>query len=190
MRIVIVLHGSRDPDYLSSVESFAKNVGVSYAFTSYSKPSINDVTGDIYIPLFIGYGKDYERAVAITGFEAPPMLEWPHVRDFLLSLGPGLYVFHGENDPRFIDSVSKLSIQGIAFLKIKPTLEGYLINHCPSKVIPVVFTQGVIYKEILTVVRKSCSNTEVLKPLFELQEFIAYFRDLLPWLLQNTRRVR
>ncbi|ADN50393.1 hypothetical protein [Vulcanisaeta distributa] len=190
MRIVIVLHGSRDPDYLSSVESFAKNVGVSYAFTSYSEPSINNVIGDIYIPLFIGYGKDYERAVAITGFETPPMLEWPYVRDFLLSLGPGLYVFHGENDPRFIDSVSKLSIQDIVFLKIEPMLEDYLINHCPGKVIPVVFTQGVIYKEISTVVRKSCSNTEVLKPLFELQEFITYFRNLLPWLLQNTRRVR
>ncbi|WP_252900243.1 hypothetical protein [Vulcanisaeta sp. JCM 14467] len=95
MRIVIVLHGSRDPDYINSVKRFAEGVGISYAFISYSKPSINDVAGDIYIPLFVGYGKDYERAVSITGFEAPPLLRWPHVGDFLLSLGPGYMYFMG-----------------------------------------------------------------------------------------------
>lgn len=133
MRVVIVLHGSQDPDYIDSVRHFAENVGLYYAFISYSKPSINDVVGDVYIPLFIGYGKDYERAVAVTGFEAPPLLEWPGVRDFLLGLGPGLYVFHGENDVRFISDLGKLNIRDVAFLKIEPTLKNYLINHCPGR---------------------------------------------------------
>ncbi|GAB6943873.1 hypothetical protein [Vulcanisaeta sp. JCM 14467] len=190
MRIVIVLHGSRDPDYINSVKRFAEGVGISYAFISYSKPSINDVAGDIYIPLFVGYGKDYERAVSITGFEAPPLLRWPHVGDFLLSLGPGLYVFHGENDQRLIDDINRLGLHDVVFLKIEPTLRNYLTNHCPDRVIPVVLTQGVIYKEILAMVRDSCPNAEVLRPLFELQEFITYFRGSLTWLVQNTRRIR
>ncbi|WP_054842203.1 hypothetical protein [Vulcanisaeta distributa] len=191
MKIVIVLHGSRDPNYVNSVRRFAENVGVDYAFVSYSKPSINEVVGDLYIPLFIGYGKDYERAVDIAGFEAPPLLKWPGIRDFLLSLGPGLYVFHGDNDQRFIENVGDLNLYDVAFLKIEPTLRSYLANHCPNRVIPVVLTQGMIYKEILTMVKNSCPNAEVLRPpLFELQRFMNYFRDSLPWLIQSTRRVR
>ena len=190
MRVVIVLHGSRDPDYIDSVRRFAESLGIGYAFVSYSRPSISDVVGDVYMPLFVGYGKDYDRAVAATGFETPPLLRWPHVRDFLLSLGPGLYVLHGDDDPRFINDVSGLGIRDMAFLNIEPTLENYLTNHCPGRVIPIVLTQGVIYKEVVNTVKNSCPDTEVLKPLFELREFMEYFRNSLPWLIQSTRRVR
>ncbi len=190
MRVVIVLHGSRDPDYLGSIRNFAESVGVDYAFISYSRPLVNEVVGDVYIPLFIGYGKDYDQAVAVTGFEAPPLLRWPRVRDFLLGLGPGLYVLHGEGDPRFINDVGRLNIHDVAFLKIKPTLRDYLASHCPGRVIPIILTRGVIYKEVLTTVRDSCPNTKVLEPLFELREFMNYFRDSLQWLIRNTRRVR
>ncbi|WP_054853467.1 hypothetical protein [Vulcanisaeta distributa] len=189
MRIVIVLHGSRDPGYINSVKHFADRVGIDYAFTSFSKPLINEVSGDVYIPLFIGYGKDYDLAVTMTSFETPPLLRWPRVRDFLLSLGPGLYVLHGDNDPRFLNDVSRLNIRDIAFLKIEPTIRNYLMHHCPGKVVPVVFTEGVIYREILTTVSETCRKAEVLRPLFELETFITYFRDLLPWLIQNTRPI-
>jgi hypothetical protein len=61
MKVVIVLHGSGDPDYINGVRSFAGRINVSYAFVSHAKPLVNEVIGDIYIPLFVGYGSDYDR---------------------------------------------------------------------------------------------------------------------------------
>ncbi|BDR91947.1 hypothetical protein Vsou_10400 [Vulcanisaeta souniana JCM 11219] len=189
-KIVIVLHGSRDSEYVDSVRHFAERVGVLYAFVSLSRPSVNEAEGDVYIPLFIGYGKDYERAVSITGFETPPVLRWPRIKDFLISLGPGLYVFHGDPDPRFLEDTNRLGLRDIAFLKIKPTLRDYMSSRCPGKVIPVVLTHGVIYREILRTVNELCPGTEVVRPLFELETFISYFREKMSWLVRNTRPVR
>ncbi|ADY02044.1 hypothetical protein VMUT_1843 [Vulcanisaeta moutnovskia 768-28] len=189
VKIIIVLHGSQDSDYVSSVRYFASRVGVNYAFISYTKPLVSDTIGDLYMPLFVGYGKDYEKAVLMTGFRTPPLLRWPRIKEFLLSMGPGLYVFHGDTNPRFINDVGKLGLHDVAFLKIKQTLEEYVSNHCPDRVIPVVLTRGVIYKEIVNTVNSSCSKTEVLNPLFELDSFINYFKDVLPWLIKNTRPI-
>ncbi len=190
MKIVIVLHGSRDNEYVDSVRYFAERVGVLYAFVSLSKPSIDDAKGDVYMPLFIGYGKDYDRAVSITGFETPPILRWPQFKDFLINLGPGLYVFHGDLDQRFIEDTNRLGLQDMAFLRIKPALRDYVSKRCPGRVIPVVLTHGVIYREILRIVNELCPGVEVVRPLFELEAFISYFKEEIPWLVRNTRPVR
>ncbi len=190
MKVVIVVHGSRDPDYIDSVRNFANNVGVLYAFNSLAEPSVNDISGDVYVPLFVGYGKDYDNAVAITGYESPPLLEWPGIKQFLLNLGPGLYVFHGENDQRFLNEIDRLGLTDVAFLKLEPLLNNYLTNHCPNRLIPVILARGSIYKEILTTTQNLCPNTNVLRPLFELREFMDYFRGVLPWLIRNTRCLR
>lgn len=187
VRIVLVLHGSDDQEYIESVRSFTNKVGVHYAFASYAHPLVNEVIGDVYIPLFIGYGKDYEKAVNTSGFLTPPILEWPGFRNLLLSLGPGLYVFHGENDEEFNKEVRNVGINDIAFLTINPTLTEYLHHDCPNKVIPVVLTRGIIYRKIVSIVKETCPDTHVEKPLLELEGFVKYFKESLNWVISNTR---
>jgi hypothetical protein len=190
VNVVIVLHGSEDPDYLSDVDYFARRANVSYAFISHARPLVHEVHGDIYIPLFIGYGSDYDRAVSTTGYSSPPLLDWPRVREFLLGLGPGLYVLHGNDDPRFLKEVANLGLVNIAYLMVKPRLEEVLSRDCPGRVIPVLFANGTIYKRILEVTGTLCPNTYVEKPLFRLDSFINYFRSSLGWLINNTKHLR
>jgi hypothetical protein len=190
MKVVIVLHGSGDPDYINDVRNFAGRINVSYAFVSHVKPLVNEVIGDIYIPLFVGYGSDYDKAVSIIGYASPPLLDWPGIREFLISLGPGLYVFHGDDDPRFIREIGNLDLGNTAFLAIKPGLAELLGRYCPDKVIPILFTNGVIYKRVLDVTKSLCPSTYVERPLFELESFINYFMKSLGWLISNTKCLR
>ncbi|WP_069806563.1 hypothetical protein [Vulcanisaeta thermophila] len=188
MDVVLVFHGSEDEEYIESIRRFSETLNLKYAFNSYSHPLFNEVVGDVYIPIFIGYGEDYLRTVKNVGYAVPPIIEWPGFREFLLSLGPGLYVFHGNNEPRFLNEVSGLNIGDVAFLKMEPRVGDVLRGRCFARVIPVVLTRGLIYREVERVVNELCPGTVVERPLLELESFIDYFRRSLPWVLSNVRR--
>lgn len=190
MEVVLVFHGSRDEEYIEDIKRFASLLHVKYAFNSFSHPLFNEVRGDVYIPIYVGYGTDYLRTANNVGYLTPPILEWPGFKEFLLTLGPGLYVFHGNNDPVFVNEVMRLGIKDVAFLKIKPRINEVLKKNCVSKVIPVVLTRGSIYKDIVNEVGEICANAIIERPLLELNEFINYFKNVLPWILNNTKNIR
>lgn len=185
----MVFHGSEDGEYIDDVRRFASLLNVKYAFNSYSHPLFSEVSGDVYVPIYIGYGTDYLRTINNVGYSIPPMLEWPGFREFLVSQGPGLYVFHGNNDPTFMNEVMRLGIKDAAFLKVKPRIDEVLRRGCVGKVIPVVLTRGSIYRDIVNEATGICGNIVVGKPLLELDQFINYFRDVLPWVLKNIKRL-
>jgi len=187
MEIVIVLHGSRDPDYVKSVEEFARSVSVRYAFKELARPLIHEVPGDVYLVLFVGYGGDYEDAVNKVGYATPPLLEWPGFVELISSLKPELVVLHGNNYKRFHEEVRGLISGGlnVAFLEVEPSVSTVLRSHCPTRILPLVLTRGVIYRRITREVREYCPSTELLPPLFELGVFREYFLGMLNWVLRS-----
>lgn len=169
------MHGSRDPKYVDSVEAFAKRLGVGYAFLK----DFERRPGVVYVPVFVASGGDYRRAVQLSGSSVPPLVRWPGFGEYLKSLGADVYIFHGGDDEEYISDVRSLGLP-YAFLEGAPSIGP---ESCGGTAAPVVLTRGVIYERIEAAWRSAGCGGELLPPLFEQEEFAAYFSRALKLLL-------
>lgn len=173
--IALLLHGSRDPGYLDSVEKFAKRLGVGYAFLE----NFEKRPGVVYVPVFVARGEDYRRAVYLSGSSTPPLARWPGFGDYLRSLNADIYIFHGSYDEEYISDVRSLGLPYV-FLEGMPSITP---ESCGDVGAPVVLTKGVIYERIKSAWRGAGCKGILLPPLFEQEGFISYFSNALKRLL-------
>ncbi len=182
MDLVLVFHGSHDPRHVRAALAFARRVGARVAFKEASRPGIGDVRGDIYVPMFLGWGKDYMEAASLTGSTIPPIMEWPGFGDFVRSLGASLYLLHGSHEERYLQEVEMLGVD-YAFLVGEPN-----VAHvpCPPTAMPLVLTPGAIHDRLVGRLSSRCPGTVLVGgPLVEMPVFERYFRGALRRLLNE-----
>ncbi|MFB6490573.1 MAG: transposase [Thermoproteus sp. AZ2] len=174
MDVVLVLHGSKSPDYLASASSFSKRTGLRYVFVEDLKAQSGEA---VYVPVFVAGGADYRRASEMSGSSIPPLARWPGFADYLRGLRADVYVFHG-GDPEAEADVEALGLPYV-YLEGKPHITS---RGCVGRAAPVVLARGVIYNRIAEAYR-GCP-TELLPPLFEQEGFADYFLGALRGLIK------
>ncbi len=182
MDVVLVFHGSHDVRHVRAALDFARRVGARAAFKEVSRPSLSDVRGNVYVPMFLGWGKDYMEAVSLTGSPIPPIMEWPGFGEFVRSLGARLYLLHGSHERRYLGEVEMLGVD-YAFLVGEPNVAGV---PCPPTAMPLVLTPGAIHDKLVERISSRCPETALVgRPLVEMPRFQRYFTDTLRRLLNE-----
>lgn len=169
--IVLIFHGSRDPDHNQQAAELAKAVGAGYAFMEV-EPRFR---GGLGVPVFVADGADYRRALEIATVKAPPLLGWPGFAEYLKGLGAQLYIFHGPDG----GDVAALGLP-VAFLEGEPNVDK---APCVETAAPVVLTRGYIYKKIEAKYRRC--RARLLPPLAEQPAFVDYLRRTLPLIVRK-----
>ena len=167
VEIVLVLHGSRDPRYVESVDMFARRLGLRYVFLK----DLRREPGAVYVPIFVAGGGDYRRAVALSSSSVPPLARWPGFGEYLKALGAGIYIFHGGDDEEYVSDILSLGLPYV-FLEGRPSIGP---ESCRDVGAPVVLTRGVIYDRIEAAWRRAGCRGRLLPPLFEQEGFASYF---------------
>jgi len=169
--LVLIFHGSPDAEHNKQAAMLAKAVGAGYAFLE-AEPMF---TGGLGMPVFVADGADYRKALSIAAVKAPPLVKWPGFREFLLSLGAQLYIFHGPDR----GDVGALGLP-VAFLEGEPNIRD---APCVNVAAPVVLTRGYIYKKIESLYARC--GARLLPPLAEQRQFLLYFKSVLPIVLEK-----
>ncbi|ABP51803.1 hypothetical protein [Pyrobaculum arsenaticum] len=172
--IVLIFHGSRDPDHNLQAAELARALGLGYAFME-TEPRFS---GGVGVPMFVADGADYRHAAEVATVKAPPLLRWPGFADYLKGLGAQLYIFHGPDR----GDVAALGLP-VAFLEGEPSIED---APCVEMAAPVVLTRGYIYKKIAA--KYSRCQANLLPPLAEQPTFIEYLRRTLPIIISRYRQ--
>ncbi|CCC80802.1 sirohydrochlorin chelatase [Thermoproteus tenax] len=180
MEILLLLHGSKDPRYRESVERFAGRLGLKYAFLEGFEPR----PGVLYLPIFVAPGADYRKALSLANLKAPPLIRWPGFADYLRSLRADVYIFHGSDEPEYINEVASLGLR-FAFIEGEPSLKSV---GCRGLGAPVVLTRGIIYDRASELWREAGCRYELLPPLFEQEGFVQYFSSALSSLLAKIQQ--
>lgn len=169
--IVLIFHGSRDPDHNRQAAELARAVGADYAFME-TEPKFR---GGLGVPMFVADGADYRRALEIATVKAPPLVKWPGFAEYLRGLGAELYIFHGPDR----GDVASLGLP-VAFIEGEPNLDK---APCVEVAAPVVITRGHIYKLIQA--KYSRCPARLMPPLAEQPKFVEYLRKTLPLVVQR-----
>ncbi|MEZ0319397.1 MAG: hypothetical protein ABWK05_05320 [Pyrobaculum sp.] len=173
--VVLIFHGSRDPDHNKQAEELARKIGADYAFLE-TEPLYK---GGLGIPVFIADGADYRRALEIATVKAPPLVKWPGFREYLASQGAQLYIFHGPDR----GDVAELGLP-LAFLYGEPNIRN---APCVKTAAPVVLTRGYIYKQIEKLYSRC--QARLLPPLAEQPTFVEYLRRTIPIVLRQYAKL-
>ena len=156
--------------------SFAERVGARAAFKEVARPHIHEVHGHVYVPMFLGWGRDYLEAVSLTGSHVPPIMEWPGFDAFARSLGADLYLLHGSREERYVHEVEALGVN-YAFLVGEPNIAEV---PCPRTALPLVLTPGAIHDKMVELMSVRCPTTAIIgAPLVEMRDFEEYFKGAL-----------
>ncbi|MEM1597061.1 MAG: hypothetical protein QXP31_04415 [Pyrobaculum sp.] len=169
--VVLIFHGSRDPDHNRQAAELAKKIGADYAFLE-TEPFYK---GGLGVPLFVADGADYRKALQIAPVKAPPLVKWPGFKEYLEGLGAQLYIFHGPDK----GDVAQLGLP-TAFLEGEPNIRD---APCVKTAAPVVITRGHIYKQIERLYSRC--QTHLLPPLAEQPPFIEFLRRAIPLVLKQ-----
>lgn len=182
MNLVMLIHGSRDPEYLSSVAEFSRRLGLGYSLM------LNGITqGDgLTFPLFVEYGYDYERALSRAQLKVKPLLEWPGFMDSLISNTSGVVIMHGSRNPRFRQELNSLINAGIrAYLLVGEPNISDMVNHCPVEAYLLFLFRGSIVNKVVKEVKGICPGVRLRGPLCCDEWFISYLREKLSHLSLN-----
>jgi|GEM_PF-552837 hypothetical protein len=182
MELVMLVHGSRDPEYLNSVREFSQLLGVGHSLMLNGETHGKGLT----FPLFIEYGDDYERALAKANLKVKPLLEWPGFIETLRENVSGAIVMHGSRNPRFREELSELVKAGLkVYLLVGEPNISSIANECPSEVYLLFLFRGVIFNRAAAEVKANCGDVEVKGPLYREPWFISYLKANLGYLSLN-----
>ncbi|ABW01575.1 conserved hypothetical protein [Caldivirga maquilingensis IC-167] len=155
-----LIHGSRDSEYVSDVDSFFKRIGISYIFLLEHHEGIIPES----FPLFLNWGRDYERALRFAGHRLNPLLGIEEFINGLKGRLPKTIIIHGSSDTEALRGVEALRNAGfeVRFLLGEPSVYSM---ECPSEAYLLFLFKGVIVKRAAETIKVKCPLIKLNGPL-------------------------
>ena len=173
-RLVLVFHGSvTGGDYVSDATRFAEEVGGVATFVEGVGPRPWEVEG-VRVPIYVAYGRDYERALALSDVPLPPIIAWPGLNKLIADAD--LVALHGSNHPANQYYLKRLG---------KPYITLGDLNgeaRCSGVVRPLVLFRGWTYSRFL----KSLRGCVVREPLGLVPGFASLAKSLIDTFIRGV----
>ena len=161
-----MFHGSvTGGDYVVDATKFAEEVGGVAAFVEGVGPRPWEVEG-IRVPIYVAYGKDYERALAISDVPLPPIITWPGLAGLIADADA--VALHGSDHPANRYYLERL---GKPYITLSDLDGG---PQCRGVVQPLVLFRGWTYSRFA----KSLKGCVLREPLGLMPEFAKLARTI------------
>ena len=136
---------------------FAEELGGVAAFVEGAGPRPWELEG-IKVPIYVAFGRDYERGVSMSDLAIPPVIAWPGLKSLLS--GVDAVALHGSKHPANAAYLERLG-------KPYATLDFPGVK-CPARVQPLVLFHGWTYDALVG----KLAGCEVGEPLSHLASFV------------------
>ncbi|MGC8570278.1 hypothetical protein [Caldivirga sp.] len=157
---VALIHGSKDPEYISDVDEFFKRLGISYVFLL----GHGDGTIPGSFPFFLNWGKDYENALRVADHALDPLLSIGEFINGLKDYLPKTLVMHGSNEAKALKGINALKEAGFEVRLLTGEPNVYSMN-CPSEAYLLFLFRGVIVRKATDIIKSRCPRTRLSGPL-------------------------